>query len=69
MRVGERVLLPRVREADDDTFVIANGFSCREQISQSTERRGLHLAEVIAIALRDGSAGPPPGRPEDTVEV
>ncbi len=68
-RVGERVLLPRVRDAADDTFIIANGFSCREQVSQLTGRRGLHLAEVIAIALRDGVAGPPSGRPEDTVEI
>jgi Fe-S oxidoreductase len=31
MGVGERVLLPAVRSAGDDTLLIANGFSCREQ--------------------------------------
>ncbi len=67
MRVGERVLLPRVREADYSTLIVANGFSCREQISQTTERRALHLAEVIALALRDGPSGPAGGPPESSM--
>ena len=49
---GERVLLPAVRSASDDTLVIADGFSCREQIAQCTGRTALHLAQVLA-------AGPP----------
>ena len=52
--VGERVLLPAVREADANTAVIADGFSCRTQIAQATQRRGVHLAELLADAL--GSA-------------
>ncbi len=58
---GERALLPRVREAARDTFVLADGFSCRQQIAQSTDRLGLHLAEVLAMGL-DGRrvAGEPP---------
>ena len=52
--VGERVLLPAVREADANTAVIADGFSCRTQIAQATPRRGVHLAELLAAAL--GSA-------------
>ncbi len=53
MKIGERALLPAVRAASDDTLLIVNGFSCREQISQSTGRRALHLAEVLEIALDD----------------
>jgi FAD/FMN-containing dehydrogenase/Fe-S oxidoreductase len=49
--VGERVLLPAVRGADDETLIIADGFSCREQIEQTTGRRALHLAEVLAMAI------------------
>ncbi|HEX3000238.1 MAG TPA: FAD-linked oxidase C-terminal domain-containing protein, partial [Armatimonadota bacterium] len=49
---GERVLLPAVREADDDTLIIADGFSCREQIAQTTDRHGLHLAEIMHMAMR-----------------
>jgi Fe-S oxidoreductase len=62
---GERVLLPRVREAPDTTLVLADGFSCRTQIEQNTDRRALHLAQVIRMALRDGPGGPGSARPED----
>ena len=51
MRIGERVILPLVREAAADTLIIANGFSCREQIEQSTGRQTLHLAEVLRMAV------------------
>jgi FAD/FMN-containing dehydrogenase/Fe-S oxidoreductase len=50
---GERVLLPEVRKASEDTLLIADGFSCREQISQTTNRHALHLAEVLQMALRN----------------
>jgi FAD/FMN-containing dehydrogenase/Fe-S oxidoreductase len=50
--IGELELLPAVRNADPDCLVIANGFSCREQIAQCTNRRALHLAEVIQMAVR-----------------
>jgi Fe-S oxidoreductase len=36
--IGERALLPAGRQASDDTAVVADGFSCREQISQATGR-------------------------------
>ena len=45
------VLLPRVRDADAGTAVIADGFSCRTQIDQLTERRGDHLASLLASGL------------------
>jgi len=53
MQVGERALLPAVREAAPDALVIADGFSCRAQIEQATGRPTLHLAEVLRDALRD----------------
>lgn len=52
LAIGERVLLPAVRNSGDDVLVIANGFSCREQIRQTTGRRPLHLAEVLQLALK-----------------
>lgn len=64
---GERVLLPRVRRERDDTLVIADGFSCREQIAQHTPRRALHLAEVLALAMTHGPGGPPHARPEAAI--
>jgi FAD/FMN-containing dehydrogenase/Fe-S oxidoreductase len=53
LAVGERVLLPKVREADDTTIIVANGFSCREQIAQTTNRQALHPAQVLKMAIDD----------------
>ncbi len=50
-KIGESVLLPKVRAAADDTLIVTNGFSCREQIEQSAGRKTLHLAEVLASTL------------------
>jgi Fe-S oxidoreductase len=55
MQVGERALLPAVRGAGKDTLVVADGFSCREQIVHATGRRPLHLAQVLQLALRQGA--------------
>jgi Fe-S oxidoreductase len=49
--VGERVLLPAVRNARPGTVIVADGFSCQEQIHQATGRRAVHLAEAIQSAL------------------
>ena len=49
--IGERVLLPAVRRAASDTLIVADGFSCREQILQGTGRSAMHLAEVLKMAL------------------
>ena len=46
--LGERVLLPAVRAADAETVIVTDGFSCREQIAQNSDRRAVHLAEVLA---------------------
>jgi Fe-S oxidoreductase len=50
--VGERVLLPAVRQASSETLIVADGFSCQEQIEQATGRRAMHLAQVMQLALR-----------------
>jgi FAD/FMN-containing dehydrogenase/Fe-S oxidoreductase len=47
--IGERVLFPAVRAASADTLIVADGFSCREQIRQATGRTAVHLADVLAI--------------------
>ncbi len=57
MQIGELVLLPAVRRATPDTIIIANGFSCREQIAQATNRNALHLAEVMQMALVNSESG------------
>jgi Fe-S oxidoreductase len=56
-QIGERELLPAVRQTPKDQLIIANGFSCIEQVRQSTDRRPLHLAQVLQMALHEGPAG------------
>jgi len=52
VRAGELGgLLPAVRGAAADTLVITNGYSCREQIAQCTEREALHIAQIARLAL------------------
>ena len=56
--VAEQVLLPAVRAAAPDTVVLADGFSCRTQLEQLSERTGRHLAELLADRLpSDGTGG------------
>ncbi|MGH7283217.1 MAG: FAD-binding oxidoreductase, partial [Polyangiaceae bacterium] len=57
---AERVLMPRVRDADPSTFVIADGFSCKTQIAVNGARRAIHLAEALALAIDHGPEGPAP---------
>jgi len=49
-RIAGLALLPAL-EADPGRAVVANGFSCREQIEDFGRRRTLHLAEVLAEGL------------------
>lgn len=46
--LAERVLLPAVRRSSEDTLLVSNGFSCREQIAQNSHRRAVHMSEVLA---------------------
>ena len=47
IKCGERVLLPAVRKAGRDTLILADGFSCREQIEQRTGRETMHIASLL----------------------
>jgi len=49
--IGELELLPAVREASPDTIIVADGFSCREQIAQCAGRKTMHVAELIEMAM------------------
>lgn len=53
IKAGEQMLLPAVREAGKDTLIIADGYSCREQIRQQTNRRALHAVEVLNMAIKE----------------
>jgi Fe-S oxidoreductase len=52
IKCGEEVILPEVRKQSLETLIIADGFSCREQISQTTGREPMHIAEVLQMAIK-----------------
>jgi FAD/FMN-containing dehydrogenase/Fe-S oxidoreductase len=45
-------LLPAVKSAAATTEIVADGFSCREQIAQLSDRQAVHFAELLAKAVR-----------------
>jgi FAD/FMN-containing dehydrogenase/Fe-S oxidoreductase len=47
-RIAGQGLLPAVEAAGPTTIIVADGFSCREQILQLGHARALHFAEVLA---------------------
>ena len=55
LAIGELELLPAVRRTPSDWLIVADGFSCREQIEQCTGRKTQHLAEVIQGGLRSAA--------------
>jgi Fe-S oxidoreductase len=57
IKAAQRALLPAVEGAEDSTIIVADGYSCREQIEQLSNRKGMHPAQVIQMALHEnGSA-------------
>ncbi len=56
VKIAEHQLLPAIRNSDAETLVITSGYSCREQISQLTDRKPLHLAEVLNRARQQGTS-------------
>lgn len=44
--VGHR-LLPSLAKAPANAWVVSNGFSCRHQIADFTERKPMHVAEAL----------------------
>jgi FAD/FMN-containing dehydrogenase/Fe-S oxidoreductase len=49
--MGELSLLPRLRKADADTLIVADGASCRHQIKNGTSREALHVARILHRSL------------------
>jgi Fe-S oxidoreductase len=48
--IASQQLLPAVEKAGAETIIVADGFSCREQIEQLGHRRAWHFAEVLAVS-------------------
>lgn len=52
MKMAELSLLPAVRKAGADTLIVADGTSCRHQIHDGAARDAVHVAKVLARAVR-----------------
>jgi FAD/FMN-containing dehydrogenase/Fe-S oxidoreductase len=52
MQIGELVLFPAIREADETIVIAAPGTSCREQIAHGTGRKAMHPVEILFDALK-----------------
>lgn len=55
-KIGERLLLPRVRELPPDAIILADGFSCRAQIASHTDREAMHIAGLLHRRMLMNSA-------------
>ena len=52
MRIGELDILPAVRAAEKNAMIVADGTSCRHQIRDGAGRGAVHVARILADALR-----------------
>jgi Fe-S oxidoreductase len=48
MKIGSLKLFPKIQSLHNQGVILASGMSCRSQIKDGTERKAVHLAEVIA---------------------
>lgn len=51
MQMAEAALLPVVRAAPEQSLIVADGTSCRHQISDNTKRKPEHVMSILARAL------------------
>ena len=51
MKMAELSLLPKVRKADIDMLLVADGASCRHQIHDGAGREAIHVAQALRRAL------------------
>jgi Fe-S oxidoreductase len=55
LKMAEESLLPSVRQADDETVIVADGTSCRHQINDGTGRQAVHVARLLELAWKRGA--------------
>ncbi|HKB45482.1 MAG TPA: hypothetical protein VKC90_13875, partial [Chitinophagaceae bacterium] len=51
MQIGELVLFPAVRNAEENAIIAAPGTSCRHQVKDGTGRKAKHPVEILYEAL------------------
>ncbi|NCW82554.1 MAG: (Fe-S)-binding protein, partial [Betaproteobacteria bacterium] len=61
--MAEATLLPAVRAAKTDDWIVADGTSCRHQIHDGAQRKSVHVATLLAWNLGLRAANLKKGRP------
>ncbi len=51
MRIADLVLLPELKDLDNETIIAATGTSCRHQIRDGISKQALHPVEILYDAL------------------
>ena len=57
LQMAEQALLPALRAAEAEAPIIADGYSCRQQIANGSGREAVHVAVLLREALATPSAG------------
>lgn len=57
MAIGEDRLFPAIRALPEGALIVAEGFSCRQQIEHGTGRQAVHLAQVLCDSLAKPACG------------
>jgi Fe-S oxidoreductase len=52
MKIGELILLPAVRNSKPQTYILANGTSCRHQIKDGSPKRAMHPVSFLRQMLK-----------------
>ncbi len=58
MQMGELSLLPTVRAAAPDAWLIANGTSCRHQIRDGAQREARHMVHLLQASMQAAGEAP-----------
>jgi Fe-S oxidoreductase len=53
VQMAELDLMPTLRRSDEQTIVVADGFSCRHQIKDLSGRKARHAIRILRDALGD----------------
>ncbi len=67
VKCADRNLLPALQRVRPETLIIADGFSCHEQIEELTGKKPIHLAEALRLAIHEGRRPPPVPEPQEEV--
>ena len=53
--IAQDELLPAIQSATQETIIVSDGFSCREQISQLGHKQAMHFAEALARGCKSAA--------------